>query len=94
MLNEVCYFSLLFSCLSHEQADLILKKLDPEGLGRVSAKSFKNWLLQINNTEDKVILANLLYKLIKEKYNGDPRNLFDQCKRCVTISSLHQRYNY
>jgi hypothetical protein len=49
--------------------------------GEVSAKGFKNWLFPSTQDEAKAQLANVFYRVIKTKYHGNPRHLYNDCKR-------------
>ena len=63
------------------QADLILRKLNADHHDRISAKSFKQWLFPASNYEEKMKQATYLYGVIKEKYGGSPREMFESFKR-------------
>lgn len=62
---------------------MIVRKLDADHHDRISAKSFKQWLFPASNYEEKMKQATYLYGVIKEKYGGSPREMFESFKRSV-----------
>lgn len=71
--------------LLENEADLIMNKLDAEHHGRISSKAFKLWLFPVNILEGKTRQATYIFEVIKERFYGNARELFESFKRFVLI---------
>ncbi len=67
--------------LLENEAELIMNKLDMDHHGRISAKSFKQWLFPVNVMEEKSKHATYMYEIVKEKFFGNPKELFESFQR-------------
>eukprot|EP01039_Chlorochromonas_danica_P006652 gene6652-7352_t len=74
------YIPELQRMLSEDEVSMLLKPLDRNGDGVISAREFVSWLVPQNIQEDKALLANQLRQIVIDKFSGDIRAMFESFK--------------
>lgn len=67
--------------LIETEIDHVMKRLDVNGDGVLSAREFKQWLFPHSEQADRQQLANVLKDLIDQRCEGDVHLFFERLKR-------------